>query len=67
MADTYTYSEIQLIRNALKEEMVASAGPGVWGLEHDRLLEARVQTAIMADISFEDISGEVEIRDKDKT
>lgn len=61
----YNYKKIQEMRNALKEEMVAS-GLTVVSIETEKLIEMRVQTAIMAGLFNDDINKEVKIRDKDK-
>lgn len=61
---TYTYKKIQKARDALKEELALSGQ--VWTVEHDKLVELRLQTSIMAGLEADDILKEVKVRDKDK-
>lgn len=65
MAKEYTYKKIQEMRNALKEEIVAS-GITVWNVEYEKLVEMRIANAINAGMFNDDILKEVKVRDKDK-
>jgi len=55
---TYTYKNIQKMRNAIKEEIISS-GINVWNIEWEKLVEMRIQTAITAEILENDVSKEV--------
>lgn len=56
MAKEYNYKQIQKMREALFQEMKDSFG--VLTIEHFKLLEMRIQTAIMAGLIDQDIDKE---------
>ena len=62
----YNYKKIQKAREALKDEITTSAEKISWTVEHDKLVEMRLQTTIMAGLEAGDILKEVKVRDKDK-
>jgi len=55
---TYTYKDIQEMRNAIKEEIISS-GINVWNIEWEKLVEMRIQTAIIAEVLENDVSKEI--------
>jgi len=55
---TYTYKNIQKMRNAIKEEIISS-GINVWNIEWEKLVEMRIQTAIIAEVLENDVSKEI--------
>lgn len=68
MDKDYTYKKIQEMRSMIFEEMKELFGPKL-DVEHVKLVEMRVQTAIMAGLFDEDIKAEVKdnrVIDKDK-
>lgn len=56
MAKEYNYKQIQKMREALLEETKESFG--LLNVEHHKLVEMRVQTAIMAGLIDNDIDKE---------
>lgn len=61
MAKSYNYKKIQEMRHALKEELIET-GIAILTVEHYKLIEMRIQTAIMADLIDSDIKSEVKTR-----
>lgn len=57
MAISYDYKKIQEMRGLLFEEMKQQFGP-ILNIEHLKLLEMRLQTAIMAGLMDQDIRKE---------
>ena len=54
MAKQYTYKKIQAMRDSMIEEMKASLPAGIT-IEHLKLVEMRIQTAIMAGLFDDDL------------
>lgn len=65
MTTVYNYKKIQEMRNSLKEELISTGVVG-YSVEHDKLVEMRLHTAIMAGLLNNDINEEVKVRPKDK-
>lgn len=65
MSNLYNYKKIQEMRNALKEEIVAS-GISAWNVEWEKLVEMRLANAISSGLFEDDITKEVIVRSKDK-
>lgn len=63
--DKYTYKKIQNMREALKEEIIAS-GIAVWNVEWEKLVEMRLANVIACKMFDCDILKEVKVRDKDR-
>ncbi len=58
----YTYKKIQKMREFLREELMSSGMFPMWNIECEKILESRLQTALMAGVLEGDVTKDIKIR-----